>query len=62
MRFLPPLDKVERELRRIGVEYDPTAKERLEEIKGTVPDICYNGNSTFYCLGQIRTRSMGTAG
>ena len=42
MGFLPPLDKVERELRCIGEEYDPSAKERLNEMKGSVSDTCYN--------------------
>ena len=42
MGFLPPLEKVERELKRLGNEYDPSSKEKLNEMKSSVSDICYN--------------------
>ena len=42
MGFLPPLHKVERELKRLGDEFDLSAQERLKEMKNNVSDRCYN--------------------
>ena len=42
MGFLPHLHKVERELKRLGDEFDLSAQERLKEMKNNVSDRCYN--------------------
>lgn len=42
MGYLPPLPQLERELKRLGDEYNPTSQERLKEMKNNVSDHCYN--------------------
>lgn len=58
---LPPLQEIERELKRLGDEYNPDAKERLKQMKSTVSDRCYNdlASQTERFINDIKSLNIG---